>query len=270
MARNAVDIVLKYLVDAFRDASLDWLGLHDVRILRAIATELPEVEIRHSFLDLAFETESGELLHYEFQTTKEQDLYRFLLYDAHLTAHYKKPVRTIVLYVRDVLEAPDQLKAGGIQYRVQNVYLKARDAKAVLERLEEHLRLNVWRPEDRFDLAFVPHMHHPRMSSREVLQRTLDLALAIVDENERNLMAGILLGLSGKALNEADIQRLKEALKMTDLVKAIEQEAAREAAKIKAREIARNLLVEGIDVETVIRATKLEKWEVEELQRQLH
>lgn len=109
-------------------------------------------------------------------------------------------------------------------------------------------------------------MHHPRMSSREVLQRTLDLTIAIPDDTERNLMAGILLGLSGKALNEADIQRLKEALKMTDLVKAIEQEAA----EIKAREIARNLLVEGINVETIIRATKLEKWEVEELQRQLH
>jgi len=266
MARNSADIVLKYLVDAFRDASLDWLGLHDVRILRAIPTELPEVEIRQSFLDLAFETESGELLHYEFQTTKEKDLYRFLLYDAHLTANYKKPVRTIVLYVRDVLEAPDRLNAGGIAYRVQNVYLKSRDAQAVLERLEEHIRLDVWRPEDRFDLAFVPHMRHPRMSSQEVLQRTLDLAIAIPEDNERNLMAGILLGLSGRAMSEDDIQRLKEVLKMTDPVKAIE----REAADVKAREIARNLLAEGIDIETVIRATHLEKWEVEELRRQLH
>ncbi len=66
-----MDIVLKYLVDAFCDASLDWFGLQNVRILRAIPTELPEVEIRQSFLHLAFETESGELLHFEFQTTKE-------------------------------------------------------------------------------------------------------------------------------------------------------------------------------------------------------
>ena len=46
------------------------------------------------------------------------------------------------------------------------------------------------KPEDRFDLAFVPHMRHPKMSGQEVLQRTLDLALAISDDNERNLMAG--------------------------------------------------------------------------------
>ena len=266
MARNSADIILKYLVDAFRDASLDWLGLHDVRILRAIPTELPEVEIRQSFLDLAFETESGELLHYEFQTTKEQDLYRFLLYDAHLTAHYKKPVKTIVLYIRDVLEAPDRLNAGGIEYRVENVYLKSRDAEAVLKRLEEHIRLDVWQPEDRFDLAFVPHMRHPRMSGQEVLQRTLDLALAISDDNERNLMAGILLGLSGKAMSDEDIDRLKEVLKMTDPVKAIE----REAAESKAREIALTMLAEGVDVETVVRFTKLQREQVEELRKQVH
>ena len=266
MARNSADIVLKYLVDAFRDASLDWLGLHEVRILRAIPTELPEVEIRHSFLDLAFETESGELLHYEFQTTKEQDLYRFLLYDAHLTAHYKKPVKTIVLYVVDVLEAPDRLNAGGIVYRVQNVYLKSRDAEAVLERLEEHIRLDIWRPEDRFDLAFVPHMRHPMMSSQEVLQRTLDLALAILDENERNLMAGILLGLSGKAMSDEDIDRLKEVLRMTDPVKAIE----REAAESKAREIAINLLMKGMAIEEVAEVTNLAREQVEELRKQVH
>lgn len=270
MARNSADIVLKYLVDAFRGAALDWLGLHDVRIVGAIPTELPEVEIRQSFLDLAFETETGELLHYEFQTTKEQDLYRFLLYDVHLTAHYKRPVKTVVLYVRDVLEAPDRLNAGGIQYQIENVYLKARDAEAVLERLEEHIRLGIWKPEDRFDLAFVPHMRHPRMSGQEVLQRTLDLAVAIPDDNERNLMAGILLGLSGKAMNEDDIQRLKEVLKMTDLVKAIEQEAAREAAESKAREIALTMLAEGVDVETVIRFTKLQREQVEELRKQVH
>ena len=121
-------------------AELRWTGLVFRRsILRAISTELPEVEIGQSFRDLAFETESGELLHYEFQTTKEQDLYRFLLYDAHLAAHYKRPVKTVVLYVRDVLEAPDRLNAGGIQYHVQNVYLKAREAEVVLERLEEDI-----------------------------------------------------------------------------------------------------------------------------------
>lgn len=266
MPRNSTDIILKYLMDAFRDVALDWLGLHDVRILRVLPMELPEVEIRQSFLDLAFETEAGELLHYEFQTTRERDLYRFLLYDTHLTGHYKKPVRTVVLYVRDVLEAPDRLDAGGIQYRVENVYLKARDAIAVLDRLERHIRFDDWKPEDRFDLAFVPHMSHPGISDQEVLQRTLDMALAIPDANERNLMAGILLGLSGKAMSDEEVDRLKEVLKMTDPVKAIE----REAAEGKAREIAINMLMKGMDVDAVVEMTNLGREQVEELRKQVH
>ncbi len=194
--------------------------------------------------------------------SKEPDLYRFLLYDAHLTAHYKKPVKTVVLYVRDVLEAPDRLDAGGIQYGVENVYLKARDAEAVLEQLEEPIHLGFWEPEDRFDLAFVPHMRHPGMTDQEVLQRTLNLALATSDDNERNLMTGILLGLSGKAMSDEDVNRLKEVLKMADPV------IEREAAESKAREIA--LLMKGMDIDEVVEVTNLAREQVEELRKQVH
>ena len=53
---------------------------------------------------------------------------------------------------------------------------------------------------------------------------------------------------------------------MTDPVKAIE----REAAESKAREIALNMLIEGVDVDTVVRFTKLQKKQVEELRKQVH
>ena len=109
-------------------------------------------------------------------------------------------------------------------------------------------------------------MRHPRMSSQEVLQRTLELALAIVDENERNLMAGILLGLSGKAMSDEDVDRLKEVLRMTDPVKAIE----REAAESKAREIAINLLMKGMAIDEVAEVTNLAREQVEELRKQVH
>jgi len=132
--------------------------------------------------------------------------------------------------------------------------------------LWRHIRFDDWKPEDRFDLAFVPHMSRPGMSDQEVLQRTLDLALAIPDANERNLMAGILLGLSGKAMSDEEVDRLKEFLKMTDLLKAIE----REAAEGKAREIAINMLMKGMDVDVVVEMTNLGREQVEELRKQVH
>lgn len=67
MPRNATDLVLKYLVGAFRDAALDWMGVHGARIVRAWPTELANVDIRQNFLDLAFETDRGELLHFEYE-----------------------------------------------------------------------------------------------------------------------------------------------------------------------------------------------------------
>ena len=49
-------------------------------------------------------------------------------------------------------------------------------------------------------------------------------------------------------------------------MKAIE----REAAESKAREIALTMLAEGVDIETVVRFTKLQREQVEELRKQVH
>ncbi|WP_153005149.1 transposase [Ferroacidibacillus organovorans] len=274
MPRNGSDILLKYLVGAFRDAALDWMGIHDETIVRAYPTELANVEIRQNFLDLAFETDRGELLHFEFQTTKETNLYRFLLYDAHLSAQYRKRVRTVVFYVKDVIAAQDSMDAGGIQYKVENVYLKSRDAIRVLERVERQLQNDDWQPESRFDLAFAPHMSHPGYSDHQIVQRTVELAMSIPDQDEQNFMAAILLELSGKMMGESDVKLLKEVLRMRNIVKEIEMEAeARGEARgetLGKLSIARNMLRNGMSVDTVVAMTGLDQEQVRELQNGLN
>ncbi len=294
MPRNATDLILKYLVGAFQDAALEWLGVRDTHIVRAYPTEIAHVEIRQNFMDTVFETARGEILHFEFQTTKESNLYRFLLYDAHIAAQYRKPVQTIVLYVRDVHHAKDRIDAGGLQYQVENVYLKIRDAYATLDRIERRIHAGAWQPSDRFDLAFAPHMSHPGQSIEDVLRRTVELALSIPDADERSFMAALLIGLSGKFVDESEMARLEEALQLNDLLKSlfediaskVEQEAeARGEAIGEARgevigeargevigkiEVAKRMIRMGFDRSVVLEATGLSHSQLEELQKNVH
>ena len=57
---------------------------------------------------------------------------------------------------------------------------------------------------------------------------------------------------------------------MTDPVKAIAQEASREGAESKAREIAINLLMKGMAIDEVAEVTNLAREQVEELRKQVH
>ena len=282
IARNAKDILLKHLAVTMGEVGLAWMGVQGVQVIAAIPTELDEVDIRSGFIDVGFTLADGTLLHIEFQTTLEPNLYRFLLYDARLTATYCKPVRTVVLYTQDVHDAPTALDAGGLQYRLENVYLRDRDGLAALRRLQQRVAHDDFGPQDRMDLAFLPFMAHPGSSDGDVLTQTVNLALSLKNRSEQDYAAALILGLSGRVLSEEDQKRLKEALRMTDLVKemldetdqkarqeGIEQGIERGIERGK-EQVARNLLGKGMDVADVQEATGLSLERVEELKKAAH
>ncbi|KUO95853.1 hypothetical protein ATW55_14895 [Ferroacidibacillus organovorans] len=67
-------------------------------------------------------------------------------------------------------------------------------------------------------------------------------------------------------MSDEDIDKLKEVMRMTDPVKAIE----REAAENKTREIAINLLMKGMAIDEVTEVTNLAREQVEGLRKQVH
>jgi len=136
--QSAKDRLLKFLADSLGGTALEWMGVHDAHIVSAIPTEQVVLTLRGQFMDRAFLTDTGELLHLEYQSTKEPDLYRFLEYDTVLARQYRRPVRTVVLNLEGT-QAPEQLDAGYLQYRVDHVFLQAMDATTVLARIEQHV-----------------------------------------------------------------------------------------------------------------------------------
>ncbi len=67
--------------------------------------------MQERLLDRVFEPDNHTLMHLEFQSTREPNLYRFLGYAVALTLQYRQPVRTVVIYLCkaavDILERLD-------------------------------------------------------------------------------------------------------------------------------------------------------------------
>ena len=263
--RNSKDVLAKHMTGAFPKDSLRVFGIPDVRVVRALSTELDVVEIRQEFTDIVLELDDGRILHLEHQSTKETALYRFLGYDAQLARIFKRPIRTVVLYTEDVTDGPLELDAGSIQYTVENVYLARFDGEHMPEIVERHLTEGSWTDEDRVRLAFALNMHYERITRDEAFEWVLVLTTRIPDKAEQDYIAALILGLSGRNLTTKQEERLMEVLRMTHVVQEIEQKA-REEGRI---DVAKAMLADGMDLERIARLTRLSIEELERLRREL-
>lgn len=239
-----------------------------------LATELDVVEIRQEFTDIVLELDDSTVFHVEFQTTREPELYRFLMYDVQLAMKFLRKVRTVILYIGDIHDAPAQLDIGTVKYSVENVYLMNFDGDAALDIVERHIMTGEWTEQDRIRLAFALHMRYSRQTRKEAFEKILEITKQIPDKYEQNYTIALILGLSGRSLTEEEQFCLKEALKMTDLIKEIADEIADEVAsktRLEAvREVAKRLLTLGDDVEKVVKVTGLPQDEVEEMRKSIH
>lgn len=265
MSRNQKDIILKELVGTFSDGALKVLGLEGVDVVRSLPTELAKVGTQE--VDLAFEMANGSVLHVEFQTTRERTLHRFLSYDVELATKHLTKVRTVVLYVGDIADAPEEMDIGTAVYRVENIFLSKFDGDAALQTVDRHLSTGEWTAEDRIRLAFALHMRYPHTSKHLVFERVLELIERIPEIRERDYVAAVLVGLSDRILSTSERVRLKEGLmRMTELAKEIFEDGR----LVERRELAINLLKDGMPISKVAELSRLNEKEVEELRKQIH
>ncbi|SIT10091.1 RpnC/YadD family protein [Alicyclobacillus vulcanalis] len=277
IARSGNDIVAKHLTNALPGEVLSVIGIRSARVVRALPTELPKIEVRQEFTDIMLELVDGRLLHLEFQTTREPNLYRFGTYDWAMAERYKRPIRTVILYTRDVTEAPSELDAGSMRYAVENVYLGRMDGDAALETVKRHLSAHAWTEEDRVRLAFAFHMRFERRTREEAFEEIVEVVQRVPDVHEQNYLAALILGFSGRVMGDEQKEQLRRVLEMTDLLRELEREFEEKGIQkgiqkgelLKAREIAHHLLAEGVPIGVIEKATGLSREELEELKKHL-
>lgn len=211
------DAIMKMGFDYFRDTILKSLGI-DYEFVNLGPTELIELTIHSLYMDFTFLTKEGFYIHIEFQTTDkgENDLRRFLAYDAVYSHKTGKNVITYVIYSGGIKSVKTELNMGLFTYRIQPIYLKDRNADEVFEKKrqkqEDGTELT---EEDYASLSLTPLMSG-NMKIKEKIKEAV-----ILSKKKRGLTAektmAMLYTLADKFLDSKDLDEIKEVISMTRL-----------------------------------------------------
>ena len=211
------DAVMKMGFDYFRNTILKTLGI-DYQYEDIGPTELVELTIHSLYMDFTFLTTGGFYVHTEFQTTdkKETDLRRFHAYDAVYSNQTGKKVITYVIYSGGITNVKSELDCGLYTYRIQPVYLKDKNADEVFRKLQQKQNNNEpFTEEDYAALSLTPLMSGS-MSRKEMFKTAIRLAKPNTELTAEKTTA-MLYTLADKFLNKAELDEIREVMRMTRL-----------------------------------------------------
>ncbi len=215
-SEDLLDLV-KMGFDYFRDTILKTLGI-DYQYEDVGPTELVELAIHSLYMDFTFLTTGGFYIHTEFQTTdkKEADLRRFHAYDAVYSNKTGKQVITYVIYSGGITNVKSELNCGLYTYRVQPIYLKDKNADEVFQKLKQKQdNGEAFTEADYAALSLTPLMSG-KMSRKDMFKEAISLAKPNIELNAEKATA-MLYTLADKFLDKAELDEIKEVMRMTRL-----------------------------------------------------
>ena len=211
------DAVMKMGFDYFRDIILKTLGI-DYQYEEIGPTELVELTIHSLYMDFTFLTTGGFYIHTEFQTTdkKEADLRRFHAYDAVYSNKTGKQVITYVIYSGGINNVKSELDCGLYTYRVQPIYLKDKNADEVFRKLKQKQDNGEAFTEDDYAALSLTPLMSGKMSRKDMFKEAINLAKPNIELSAEKATA-MLYTLADKFLDKAELDEIKEVMRMTRL-----------------------------------------------------
>ena len=260
---RARDVIQKHVSGLFQDSALDFYGIKSARIKELINVELPVVEVTDSSTDYIFLLEDNSYLHLEFQTGyDEKDIVRFMAYDVRLYERDKREITTVIIYSSDVKKADTYLKVGSAIYDPQKVMMSDYDGNDIYVKLETKIKNNDnLSDKDIINLIFLPLMKH-NISKAELATKSIELAQSIEDKAKRDICIASVVAFGSKYLNENEKKKLVEVLRMADLITMLVEEGKQEYRI----EIAKNMILDGLDVNFIQKYTGLSLGQIEKLE----
>lgn len=224
---HSEDLALKSALAYFGDELIHWLGIRE-RALRAVPTEMVELETRHMYEDFLYEMENGMYYHFEFESDSisKDDLKRFREYEASTARIYNAPVVTYVICSSGGKKLRDSITEGINTYRVRLIRLKDANADLLFNRLGKK-SASVLTREDIIPLLFSPLMGGHSSQKERILQciEVLRNAETIFPQNDIRKMEAILYIFAVKFLDDTELESIKEAVAMTKLGQMIWDDA---------------------------------------------
>ena len=168
-----------------------------------------------------FRLEDGSILHIEEETDlSEEDLVRFAYYDLRLYGRYKSKIHTVVLTPSSGYPGTKSLDTGTIQYTIQQIILKGRNADELLEKIQDALENG--QPVNELELIFLPLMQSV-LPKNALLLETIKLEKQLPDTTIRTKVLGLTLVVANRIVDKKLLDEIWEEVRMLKIMQYAEE-----------------------------------------------
>ena len=182
-------------------------------------------------------------------------------------------LRLIVIYTGDVKSAEPTLETNCFTLRTEQAFLSHIDGKAAFQEIQGKLRSGIpLADDDLMRLVILPLTIPGTEGKQDMLERIVDLAEQIPDEEQRIFTLSGVIVASDKFINRDYMDQIRRRINMTQLGQLYEKEKIEYGnlkAREKALEIAKSLLEDGTEIVKIMKATGLTEEELLNLQNEL-
>ena len=253
------DALHKVLAQAYEGKSFAVLGIK----LPPIRELLPAIPLRDGFIDSLFLLEDGTYAVVEYASgCHKTDMAQYPNYIAKVMEKYDKgdgnfDLHLIIIYTGDVEKADPVFDCGCLTLHPKQVFLSRIDGGAEFDAIRQKIHSGiVLTDDDLMKLVILPLTVPGSEGKQEMLEKVVDLAEQITDEEQRIFTLSGVIVASDKFINREYLDQIRRRISMTQLGQLYEKEKI-EYANQKVRENdlkrAKSLLNEGIDIVKIMK-----------------
>ncbi|WP_251207586.1 hypothetical protein [Acetatifactor aquisgranensis] len=257
------DILFKILGQTYKEKSFAAYGIDLPPIRALLPTDLPKIAANEKSIDNLFLLEDGTYAIVDYESVyKKANKIKYLNYIARIMEKYFKEdetfnLRLIVIYTSDVQSAEPTLETNCFTLRTEQAFLSHIDGEAAFDEIQGKLQSGIpLADDDLMRLVILPLTVPGSEGKQEMLEKVVDLAEQITDEEQRIFTLSGVIVASDKFINREYLDQIRRRISMTQLGQLYEKEKI-EYANQKVRENdlkrAKSLLNEGIDIVKIMK-----------------
>ena len=257
------DILFKILGQTYKEKSFAAYGIDLPPIRELLPTGLPKIAANEKSIDNLFLLEDGTYAIVDYESVyKKANKIKYLNYIARVMEKYFKEdetfnLRLIVIYTSDVQSAEPMLETDCFTLRTEQAFLSHIDGEAAFREIQGKLKSGIpLANDDLMRLVILPLTVPGSEGKQEMLEKVVDLAEQITDEEQRIFTLSGVIVASDKFIDREYLDQIRRRISMTQLGQLYEKEKI-EYANQKVRENdlkrAKSLLNEGIDIVKIMK-----------------
>ncbi len=209
------DILFKILGQTYKEKSFAAYGIDLPKIRELLPTDLPKIAANEKSIDNLFLLEDGTYAIVDYESVyKKANKIKYLNYIARIMEKYFKEdetfnLRLIVIYTSDVQSAEPTLETNCFTLRTEQAFLSHIDGEAAFDEIQGKLQSGIpLADDDLMRLVILPLTVPGSEGKQEMLEKVVDLAEQITDEEQRIFTLSGVIVASDKFINREYLDQI--------------------------------------------------------------